>query len=129
METKNKIGLALLAIILIAGGFFLYGNRGSDVEPEIEEEESSEVRSGEVEVLGVIACLEYNIRVTGQECVKALKGDDGKMYALNSNEATALSEGTKVRAIGTFEPADQSVDDASVFSYDGVLKARILKRR
>lgn len=109
--------------------------RGGDSVSESTDNESDavEAREGEISVTGVISCLTYRSATPGQSCVKALKGDDGKMYALNSAAVNgieiAMPEGTKVSAIGVFEPANTSVDDSSVFRYDGVLVLSSLKKR
>lgn len=129
---KNKIFLGVL-IILVVGGFFAF--RGSDKGSESLNEDNDivEVREGEISVTGEITCLTYRSATPGQSCVKALKGDDGKMYALNSTGVggaeLAMPEGTKVTAVGVFEVADTSVDDSSVFRYDGVLVLSSLKKR
>jgi hypothetical protein len=128
---KNKV-LLIAILVLVVGGFFLFG--GSDEESSDQENGNVvELREGEIEVKGVITCLPFRAATPGQGCVKAVKGDDNKMYALNSIEVKAIeltmNEGTKVTAIGTFEPADTSVDDSSVFLYDGVLVLRSLKKQ
>lgn len=127
---KNKLFLGVLLVVAI-GGFFLFsGSDNNDVERENDE---VELREDEISVAGVIACLPYRAATPGQGCVKGVKGDDGKMYALNSialnGIENTMSEGQKVTAIGEFEPANTSVDDASVFRYDGVLVLSSLKRR
>lgn len=125
----NKILWALL-VILVVGGFFLF-NR-SEVSDSAMTSEEVEVNEGEMSVTGVVACLPYRVATPGQDCVKALKGDDGKMYALNSTSLKApelnMALGTKVRAVGVFEAANTSVDDSSVFRYDGVLILSSLKK-
>ena len=128
---KNKLLLIVLAAILILGGIFLF--RGGDSEEVEEISDSPTVREGEVVVEGEITCLPYTRLVADSECVKAIEGEDGKIYALDSTEVrgaeNALKEGTEVTAIGVFVPANTSVDESSVFSYDGVLTLRTLKRR
>ncbi len=118
-------------LLLVVVGYFLFRNGHHHASSSLQE--SSEVRSGEIEVKGVIACLPYRIATRGQECVKSIKGDDGKNYALNSTDVkgveSTMAEGTKVVGIGTFEEANTSVDDSSVFRYDGVLVLRSLNTR
>ena len=129
MNSRYKLILIIvLALALIGAGVFLFRD-DSDSEGDSNNDGSSAVTvdEGETEVKGVIACLPYSITIAGQECVKGVKGDDGKMYALNT--VTPLTEGTKVTAIGVFQPANTSVDDSSSFKYDGVLVVRSLKAR
>ncbi len=126
---KNKIILAVVVLVLVVVGYLLFkGN--SEVNSYAD---MTEVRSGEIKVEGVISCLPYRIATAGAECVKSLKGDDGKDYALSSADVkgveNTMSEGTKVTAVGVFEQADTSVDDSSVFRYDGVIVLRTLKTR
>ncbi|MEK7175766.1 MAG: hypothetical protein AAB695_00055 [Patescibacteria group bacterium] len=127
--TKKGIIISLIVLVaLVAGGVFLF--KDSPKENKIEEE-ITETKGDEITVFGVIACLPYRITVAGQECVKSIKGDDGKVYALNSptGAENAMNEGAKVKAMGVFQPADTSLDDSSSFVYDGVLVVRILMRR
>ena len=128
-SNKNKLFIALVVLaVLVAGGLFLFkgdsGDRATD-------ENTSEVKGDEITVSGVISCLPYRISIAGQECVKGIKGDDGKIYSLNSPRGleNTMNDGTKVTAVGVFQPADTSVDDSSVFVYDGVLVVRTLQRR
>ncbi|MDO8423981.1 MAG: hypothetical protein Q7S54_00015 [bacterium] len=127
-SSKNSIFVALaLLMALIFGGMFLFKDGPSDTPME----EESEIEDGTITVSGAIACLPYRLNIAGQSCVKGIKGEDGKMYALNSPRGleNAMSEGTKVTAVGIFEPADTSTDDSSSFIYDGVLVIRSLIRR
>lgn len=89
-----------------------------------ESNDVAEVQSGEIEVKGTIACLVNG--GTGENCVKGVKGDDGKMYALNI--FTDLKLGTKVTAYGKYEPAAANAE-AGTFQYDGVLNVRTLLPR
>lgn len=127
---KNKAILAAI-LVLVVGGFFLFG--GSDDNGRNGGNEETELREGEISVSGTIECLPYKAATPGQGCVKGVRGDDGKMYALNSIKVNAIentmNEGQKVTAIGVFEPADTSVDDSSVFRYDGVLVLSSLRPR
>lgn len=134
MWYKNKLVIFLLVVVLVAGGLVLFkgnGEKTSSAGPETVV--NSQPQSGEITVNGTISCLPYVISIEGESCVKALKGDDGKVYALNSlkvgGKESQMSEGTKVTAIGTFDKADTSVDDAKVFKYDGVLNLRVLNTR
>jgi hypothetical protein len=129
---QNK-ALWVLILLLVLGGYFLFrGGDASDREMPREDEEV-EVGEDEISVNGTITCLTFRSATPEQDCVKALKGDDNKMYALNSTGVNgaelSMPEGTKVTAVGVFEPANTSVDDASVFRYDGVLILSSLKRR
>src|SRR3989344_189298 len=128
MNSRYKtILIALLALMLSGAGGFLLRDGGDSDEIENDDSSAVTVEKDEIEVKGIIACLPYNITIAGQECVKGVKGDDGKMYALNT--VTPFAEGTKVTAIGVFQPANTSVDDSSSFKYDGVLVVRSLKAR
>ncbi len=131
---KNKFFLGAL-VVVVAASFFVFrgGDENNDRENDRQDESNAELRDGEIAVEGEIACLPYNITVAGQDCVKALKGADGKMYALNTIEVNRIENtfevGTKVSAVGVFEVADRSVNDSSVFSYDGVLVVRKLEKK
>jgi hypothetical protein len=131
MWYQNK-GVWALILVLVVGSFFLFGGPDNNGGSEQEDDEV-ELREGEISVNGVIECLPYKAATAGQGCVKAVRGDDGKVYALNSIKVNSvensMNEGQKVTAIGEFEPADTSVDDASVFVYDGVLVLSSLKKR
>jgi hypothetical protein len=128
---KNKMFLGALVVLLI-GGFFLFG-RSDDNGSDNREDDEMELSENEVSVNGTIECLPYKAATAGQGCVKGVKGDDGKMYALNSITLSGIentmNEGQKVTAVGEFEPANTSVDDSSVFRYDGVLVLSSLKKR
>jgi hypothetical protein len=123
---KNRIFIAVLVLLaLLIGGWAvtrLNGPATDNSDTSLEEE------GDEITVSGTIACLPYRINVAGQACVKSIKGDDGKVYALNSPRGleSKMSEGTEVMAVGRFEPADISIDESSVFVYDGVLVVRSL---
>ena len=127
---KNKLFLGALLLLGI-GGFFLFG--GSDNGGVEREDDEVALREDEISVDGTIECLPYKAATAGQGCVKGVRGDDGKMYALNSVSLNAIentmNEGQKVTAVGEFEPADTSVDDSSVFRYDGVLVLSSLRKR
>lgn len=130
----NNKTVWVVIVLLVIGGLFLFnsGNK-ENKESDTAIDEQGEVREGEILVMGSIACLPYRSGSTNDGCVKALKGDDGKMYALNSTAVRGLElslpEGTKVSATGKFEVANTSVDDSSVFVYDGVLVLSSLKRQ
>lgn len=123
---KNRTVAALvLLLVLLLGGWLVM--RGGDNDGEIKENESSEVaevKTGEIKVEGVIACLPNS--GTGENCVKGVKGDDNKMYALNI--FTDLKIGAKVTAYGKYEPATKNAE-AGTFQYDGVLDVRTLLPR
>lgn len=129
---QNKVFLGLI-LVAVVGSFFLFGGKEDSRDRDNADNNEAEVGENEISVAGVIACLPYRSATAGQGCVKGVKGDDGKMYALNSISVNglenAMNEGQKVTAIGEFEPADTSVDDSSVFVYDGVLVLSSLKKR
>jgi hypothetical protein len=127
---KNKL-IILVAAVLIIGGFFFFKNDGSS--DEAAKALESDVEQGEILVMGEIACLPYKSATPGQGCVKGIQGNDGKFYALNSiavrNAENSMEEGTNVTAIGVFQEANTSVNDSSVFRYDGVLVVRTLEAK
>ncbi|MEK7227280.1 MAG: hypothetical protein AAB641_00065 [Patescibacteria group bacterium] len=126
---KKGIIVSLLVLAGLFGGIFLF--RNSPAPSGNQNEEAIETKGNEITVMGVIACLPYRINIEGQECVKGIKGDDGKVYALNSPTGVenTMNEGTKVTARGVFQPANTSVDDSASFIYDGVLVVKILQKR
>jgi hypothetical protein len=128
---KNKIFLGVL-LVLVVGGFFLFG-RSDDNGRNSRDDDEVELRGNEISIKGTIECLPYKAATAGQGCVKGVRGEDGKMYALNSitlnGIENTINEGQKVTAVGEFEPADTSVDDSSVFTYDGVLVLSSLRKR
>src|SRR3989344_4662183 len=101
--TKIIIGVVVL-IILIIGGWTVARMPG---DPSSNDQDNSKVatepKAGEIKVEGTINCLPYHLNVAGRECVKGIKGDDGKVYALNSIKIgpveNGMAEGTKVTAI------------------------------
>lgn len=127
---KNKILLGVIAVVLLVGGFWLF-TRGGDENITPSPDVVAGALEGEIVVKGEIACLPYFVNVSGQACVKGVK-DGGKVYALNSIAVDGLEqdmeEGTKVTAIGVFEPAVKD-KEANVFDYDGVLTVRVLEPR
>lgn len=127
---KNKVFLGVI-LVLVVSGFFLFGS--SKDNDSTRDNDEVEIGENEISVNGVIACLPYRSATPGQGCVKGVRGDDGKMYAVNSitlnGIENTMDEGQKVTAVGEFEPADTSVDDSSVFRYDGVLVLSSLKKR
>ena len=130
-KTKTLSVLAVIAVLL-AGALLITRNNRSRVTEEEGNLIAEMKKEGEIEVKGEIACLPYRSGEKG-ECVKGLKGEDGKMYALNSVAVKGIEgtmdEGTDVTALGKFEPADTANTESNVFVYDGVLVARILKVR
>ena len=127
---KNKILWGIIVLVVVLGGVWLVvRGGGDDVAPSAEVEAGAQ--EGEIVVRGEIVCLPYFIEVSGQGCVKGVEGG-GKVYALNSmaidNPENDMEEGTKVTAIGVFEPAVKD-KEANVFDYDGVLVVRVLEVR
>lgn len=124
---KNKILLVVVALILIVGGVWFFTRGGSEDVADI----AAQAENGELTVKGEIICLPYHITVSGQGCVKGIE-DGGTVYALNSmaieNPENDMEEGTKVTAIGIFQPAVKD-KEANVFDYDGVLVVRVLEVR
>ena len=130
---KNNVAVALgLLVILVVLGlvFFNKGDEGKEVESG---NRATEVEGEKIEVLGVIECLPYRLAASDQSCVKGIKGDDGKIYSLNTvavnGAEISMKEGTKVRALGVYQPADTTSNESSTFRYDGVLVVTSLKVR
>lgn len=127
----KNIVWAVLVLVVIIGGYYMFKGTNDSAGDKMMSDVS--VPAGEISVNGVIACLPYKAATAGQGCVKSVKGDDGKVYALNSlkvnNAEMEMDEGTKVTAVGAFQPADASNSDSSVFSYDGVLVLSSLLKR
>ena len=120
---KNRITLAIAALVVLVVGGLVVSNMNND-ESGTDNERVSETREGEISVKGTIECLPNS--GTGENCVKAVRGEDGKVYALNT--LTDLKIGTKVSAVGTFEPRAAS-EESGTFQYDGVLVVRSLQVR
>lgn len=126
----RNIFIAIIAIALLLGAWLVLRD---DTSETFSDDNSVELQDNEIEVTGTISCLPSAVEIPEEDCIKSVRGDDGKIYALNTIEVNSLErtmpEGTKVRAIGIFEPANTSIDESSGFTYDGVLVVRILQRR
>ena len=124
---KNKVYAVIAVVVIVLGGWMLFKNNpsGSTVE------ETEMVAGQRITVVGEITCLPYHINVAGQGCVKGIRSIDGKIFALNSPKGleNKLGDGTKVNAMGTYEPANTSFDESSVFEYDAVLVLEKLDTR
>ena len=134
MEFGNRknliIALSVLAVLAI-GGLITFSTGGDDADKS--GDVAAELREGEVKIMGKIECLPYRIVGANQECVKGIKGDDGRIYAIDSADVgfieNDMEEGTKVQAEGELVAADADNKESSVFSYDGVLELSSLKER
>lgn len=127
---KNKIVSIIILLVILLGGYWLFLKDDTSVVVE-SEAIAQGAEEGEIVVNGEVICLPYHINVSGQECVKGIRGQDN-VYALDSLAVggieQGMEEGTKVTAIGVFTPA-VSDKEANVFDYSGVLKLRVLEVR
>jgi hypothetical protein len=135
--TRN-LTIALAAVVIVGGGYFLYKNGTPDLATNSVSDTAAvvnfEVRTGEVAVTGFFDCtpLKSGEPIKEGECVMGLKGDDGKFYALNTlnmedardNKTSNL---TRVRAVGSFTPADTTNKEVGNYKYDGVLTVRTIE--
>lgn len=123
MLNRNKIFLAVLAVLMVTG-LVMWNNKASEIK-QIEEGMIAELQEGEILVRGEIACLPFKEENAGGDCVKGIKGEDDRLYALDSlkvRRAEANMEvGTEVLATGLFEPANPQIGESAAFLYDGVL--------
>jgi hypothetical protein len=132
METfkRNKKLLIIFAVLLLIGGVFAFVNRNPNaatdkvvVEPTAEE----------TVITGAFTCLpmKNGVPSTDESCVMGLGSDDGKMYALDSSQATIVSStiGVKdrVRIVGVLTIPDTTVDEGNAFKIDGVMKVRAIQ--
>jgi len=129
---NKKLSIIAIAILVlgVAGLLFL---RNDSYEIEGPDALKVEPRGDEIEVAGTVACLPFRVNIPEEDCVKAIKGDDGKIYALDTINVRGIENlypiGAEVIAIGTFEPANKSIDESSGFTYDGVLTVRSIQPR
>lgn len=134
---NNKIILGVVALVVIVGGVYLYKNKSSDTSGDVTVTPPAVVdanpKPGEIAAIGTIDCLplQSGKTPTADQCILGLKGDDGKIYALVTSAVEEAEKGigpnTKVRAIGTYAPADTTSEEAKIYKYDGVLNVRVLQ--
>ncbi len=130
---KNKIVIAVIVLgLLLIGWFTLPEKQETVVESGNNASSALEKTEGGVRVVGDIACLPYRNANKNDGCVKGIKDDEGRYYAINSfaikGAENSIPLGTRVVAIGSYEPADTSNSESSIFSYSGVLVVTSLKR-
>lgn len=127
MSKQMKIIVGILAAILVLGGILVWKSDDSPADnPSTEELSENETR-----VTGEIICLPMRSGTPDEKsCVKAISGDDEKVYALNTMDIgrpeDKLEIGDRVTAIGVSEPADLGNEESSFFIYDAVLVPRTL---
>jgi hypothetical protein len=134
---SNKIIIGVVAVIVIGGAWY-FMSRGDEqiggavTSPE-QETKYTDPQSGEVALEGKLACtpLKSGEAVDADECVIGLQGNDGKFYALDTSAIEIISKGidtnTNVRAVGSLTKVDSGSEEAGIFAYDGVIKARVLQ--
>lgn len=133
---QNKILIAVLVLLVLIGGWFLFFGNDSDAKEQVlnNDKASSALENHEdgVRVVGQIECLPYRKSTDDEGCVKGIKDEEGRYFALSSIAVKGVENtmplGTPVVATGVFEPADTSNKESSVFSYEGVLVLKTLKR-
>lgn len=129
---KLIIALAVLAL-LVVGWFVFFKSDTESVNENAATSALEKTADGKVRVVGDIECLPYRKPSEDQGCVKGIKDSEGRYFSLNSFAVKGLENtlplGTTVEAIGTYEPADKSNSESSVFVYDGVLVLTSLKRQ
>lgn len=131
-NTKRILAILAILALVVVGALLLKDGQESVEVDENADDTSLQVREGEREVMGEIVCLPYKTQRANTECVKGIWGTDGVMYALNSvgvrGSESAMNVGTKVRAVGTYQKADQGSEESQIFTYDGVLVLRTLTK-
>src|SRR4051812_13034459 len=117
----NKIIIGIVVLILIGAGawyFTSHKGAGEDVGGAVTvnqpETKYTDPKEEEVAVIGAWDCL---VRTDGTEttkdnCVFSLKGDDGKVYALDLSKIEVLGKGSdkalKIEAVGTLAKNSES---------------------
>jgi hypothetical protein len=130
----NRRGLIITVLILVVllGGLLYWKRHSTNATGPSSSLSSADLRPHEVLVKGTIECLPYKATSPSidQECVKGIRGSDGKIYALDSTLVNGreelMSVGTPVQAIGIYTPAAAGSEELGVWNYDGVLQVRIL---
>jgi hypothetical protein len=132
METfkRNKKLLIVFAVLLLIGGVFAFVNRNPNAATD---KVVVEPTADETVITGTFTCLplKNGVPSTDESCVMGLGADDGKMYALDSSQATIVSStiGVKdrVRIVGVLTIPDTTVDEGNAFKIDGVMKVRAIQ--
>jgi hypothetical protein len=128
---RNPIIVGVLLLILVAGGIYLFKSRQNDYGFSQISDLKTEPKEGEVVVLGTIDCLPASSPI--EDCIKSIKGDDGKVYSMNTVKLNGIEntfkKGDKVRAVGVYQEANTGRDESAIFQYDGVLVIRLLQKR
>lgn len=133
METfkRNKKLLIVLAVLLIVGGIVAFVKRNPN---DLTDKVVVEPTARETVITGTFTCLplKNGVPSTDESCVMGLGADDGKMYALDSSQATIVSStiGVKdrVRIVGELTIPDTTVDEGNAFKIDGVMKVRAIQK-
>ncbi|MBX4198970.1 hypothetical protein KW800_01690 [Candidatus Parcubacteria bacterium] len=135
----NKIIIGIVALVIIGvGAWYFISHKGNGeqiggaVTSSAPETKYTDPKQGEVAVVGAWDCL---VRTDGSEttkdnCLFSLKGDDGKVYALDLSKVEVIGKGSdkaaKIRAVGTLGKSSES-DLSGIFNYDAVLAVRVIQ--
>ncbi len=128
---KNKLFIAAVTVLILGGIYFAVADRDSSNKRV--EQVDLEASTNEMVVAGKVTCLTYILSNPDgdKDCVKAILGDDGKIYALDTTNLgipeIKNNEGEQVTAVGKFQAANPSSEEGSAFKYDGVLTVRSYK--
>lgn len=138
MWYKNKILWAVVVVVVVGWAVWHYSGSApsTDTGTNTQTEQPAVVdlnpKSGEIAVTGKLDCLplKSGATPTSDNCIIGVKGDDGKIYALNTGSIESFDKGitqeSSVKAIGAYAPADQTSDVAKIYKFDGVLTVRVL---
>lgn len=138
---KNII-IGIVVVVLVGAGIWLFKGNGTGGEkiggavtsPE-QEVKYTDPHDGETAIEGKLACtpLKSGAAVSPENCVIGLAGTDGKFYALDTSTIEIISKGispdTEVRAVGKLTKVATGSEEAGIFAYDGVIKARVLQAK
>ena len=125
-RSHYKIIIALAVVALLVAILLITGGQGESDEGT-GDITKAELNEGEIRVTGTITCLPVPTAAS-EDCIKAIKGNDGKIYALDTTEGGGgiafINDGKRVTAVGTYSTVDTSSEESGIFEYDGVLKVR-----
>lgn len=145
MNKRHKVLLLalLVVVLLVAAGVSMYalrskststsgpasGNASSVASPVQNEHTAAQTPAGgePITVVGVVGCLTPS-KTAGQQnasCAIGLKADDGKSYALGSDDPTltgSIPSGQRVRVSGSF------IKQASSYDAEGLIHVTSIER-